>query len=93
MAPGARQYLSYLLKKVHIFHINYNLYSSRQNQYYWCTVLKGGFTLRNKGKDFPNRISFDGEPRAKEEYSSKRADGTNRDHPQERMMNSNQNRK
>ncbi|OIJ17274.1 small, acid-soluble spore protein K [Anaerobacillus alkalidiazotrophicus] len=49
--------------------------------------------MRNKEKGFPNRMSFDGEPRAKVEYSSKRADGTIKDHPQERMMNSNQNRK
>ncbi len=49
--------------------------------------------MRNKEKDFPHRISFAGEPRAKEEYSSKRADGTIRDHPAERMMNSNLKRK
>lgn len=49
--------------------------------------------MRNKEKGFPHRMSFDGEPRAKEEYASKKADGKTRDHPQERMMNSNQNRK
>jgi len=49
--------------------------------------------MRNKEKGFPNRMSFDGEPRAKEEYSSKRPDGTTRDHPQERMLASNQSRK
>ncbi len=49
--------------------------------------------MRNKEKGFPNRMSFHGEPRAKEEYSSKRADGTMRDHPRERMRNSNENRK
>lgn len=49
--------------------------------------------MRNKEKGFPNRMSFDGEPRAKPEYSSKRANGTINDHPQERMKNSNENRK
>ncbi len=49
--------------------------------------------MRNKEKGFPNRMSFDGEPRAKEEYSSKRADGSIRDHPQERMNQSNQGRR
>ncbi|MBY6038379.1 small, acid-soluble spore protein K [Fictibacillus nanhaiensis] len=48
--------------------------------------------MRNKSKNFPNRISFSGEPRAKEEFSSKRPDGTTRDHPQERMFLSNQHR-
>lgn len=48
--------------------------------------------MRNKEKGFPNRISFDGEPRAKEEYASKRPDGSTRDHPQERMRNSNEKR-
>lgn len=49
--------------------------------------------MRNKEKGFPNRMSFDGEPRAKPEYASKRANGTINDHPQERMNSSNQNRK
>ncbi|WP_209124075.1 small, acid-soluble spore protein K [Alkalihalobacillus sp. BA299] len=48
--------------------------------------------MRNKEKGFPLRKSFSGEPRAKEEYSSKRADGTIRDHPQARMQQSNQSR-
>ncbi|MFC5713264.1 small, acid-soluble spore protein K [Thalassorhabdus alkalitolerans] len=48
--------------------------------------------MRNKEKGFPPRISLDGEPRAKPEYSSKRADGTIKDHPQERMFKSNQDR-
>jgi small acid-soluble spore protein K (minor) len=50
---------------------------------------KGGtYTMRNKEKGFPNRISYDGEPRAKEEYASKRANGTINTHPQDRMRNS-----
>jgi small acid-soluble spore protein K (minor) len=44
--------------------------------------------MRNKEKGFPNRISYDGEPRAKEEYASKRANGTINTHPQDRMRNS-----
>ncbi|MGO4889824.1 small, acid-soluble spore protein K [Anaerobacillus sp. MEB173] len=48
--------------------------------------------VRNKENGFPNRMSYDGEPRAKEEYSSKRPNGTTRDHPQERMFNSNKKR-
>lgn len=48
--------------------------------------------MRNKEKGFPNRMSFSGEPRAKEEFSSKRPDGSTRDHPQERMNQSNQSR-
>lgn len=47
------------------------------------------FSLRNKAKDFPQRISFDGEPRAKPAYASKRADGTINTKPQERMRASN----
>ncbi|HZG71244.1 MAG TPA: small, acid-soluble spore protein K [Chondromyces sp.] len=43
--------------------------------------------MRNKEKGFPiihgNRI--EGEPRAKAEYASKRANGTINTHPQERM--------
>ncbi len=53
---------------------------------------KEGSPMRNKEKGFPNRMSFSGEPRAKEEYSSKRADGSIRDHPQQRMKQSNQSR-
>ncbi|MFK4998262.1 small, acid-soluble spore protein K [Bacillus sp. N9] len=43
--------------------------------------------MRNKAKDFPygNKNKFEGEPRAKAEYASKRADGTMNTHPQERM--------
>ncbi|WP_141434361.1 small, acid-soluble spore protein K [Bacillus sp. 03113] len=33
----------------------------------------------------PNDNKFEGEPRAKAEYASKRADGTTNTHPQERM--------
>ncbi|MBU9719863.1 MULTISPECIES: small, acid-soluble spore protein K [Bacillaceae] len=49
--------------------------------------------MRNKEKDFPERMSLDGEPRAKAAYASKRADGTINDHPQERMQASTQDRK
>ncbi|MCD8503224.1 MAG: small, acid-soluble spore protein K [Bacillaceae bacterium] len=48
--------------------------------------------MRNKEKGFPNRMSLDGEPRAKAEYASKRADGSINNHPQERMENSNKDR-
>ncbi|MBP2242702.1 small acid-soluble spore protein K (minor) [Cytobacillus eiseniae] len=43
--------------------------------------------MRNKVKNFPNQNNnkFEGEPRAKAEYASKRADGTINTHPQERM--------
>lgn len=43
--------------------------------------------VRNKAKDFPleNVNRFEGEPRAKAEYASKRADGTINTEPQERM--------
>jgi len=41
--------------------------------------------MRNKAKDFPIGNRFNGEPRAKEEYASKRADGSTNTHPQERM--------
>lgn len=43
--------------------------------------------MRNKVKNFPyfNDNKFNGEPRAKAEYASKRADGTTNTHPQERM--------
>ncbi|MBZ5751215.1 MULTISPECIES: small, acid-soluble spore protein K [Metabacillus] len=43
--------------------------------------------LRNKAKGFPNlnNNKFEGEPRAKAEYASKRANGTINTHPQERM--------
>lgn len=48
--------------------------------------------MRNKEKGFPFRMSLDGEPRAKAEFASKRANGQINDHPQERMQNSNQQR-
>jgi small acid-soluble spore protein K (minor) len=43
--------------------------------------------MRNKATHFPNQSSnkLEGEPRAKAEYASKRADGTINTHPQERM--------
>lgn len=44
--------------------------------------------MRNKAKDFPiesGNNKFEGEPRAKDDYASKRADGTTNTHPQERM--------
>lgn len=43
--------------------------------------------MRNKAKNFPivHGSKFEGEPRAKAEYASKRADGTTNTHPQERM--------
>lgn len=43
--------------------------------------------MRNKATNFSNQNSnkFEGEPRAKAEYASKRADGTTNTHPQERM--------
>ncbi len=43
--------------------------------------------MRNKDSGFPNQESqkFEGEPRAKAEYASKRANGTINTHPQERM--------
>ncbi|MCP3739656.1 small, acid-soluble spore protein K [Rossellomorea sp. BNER] len=48
--------------------------------------------MRNKVKGFPNQNNnkFEGEPRAKAEYASKRANGTTNTHPQERMQASNQ---
>lgn len=47
--------------------------------------------MRNKERGFPNQTNnkFEGEPRAKAEYASKRADGTINTHPQERMRASN----
>ena len=49
-------------------------------------------TLRNKKRGFPNQNNdkFQGEPRAKPEFSSKRADGSINTHPQERMKASNE---
>ncbi|WP_062105453.1 small, acid-soluble spore protein K [Bacillus niameyensis] len=43
--------------------------------------------MRNKAKDFPygNDSKFNGEPRAKSEYSPMRPNGTINTHPQERM--------
>jgi small acid-soluble spore protein K (minor) len=53
------------------------------------TQYKGGlFMVRNKDGTFPEPISLDG-PRAKDQYASKRPNGTTRDHPQERMGRSN----
>ncbi|MDQ0215980.1 small acid-soluble spore protein K (minor) [Oikeobacillus pervagus] len=48
--------------------------------------------VRNKAKGFPNQNNnkFEGEPRAKAEYASRRANGTINTHPQERMRASNQ---
>ncbi|WP_071458745.1 small, acid-soluble spore protein K [Bacillus massilinigeriensis] len=44
--------------------------------------------MRNKAKDFPemNGNRLEGQPRAKSQYASKRADGTINTHPQERMF-------
>jgi len=44
----------------------------------------GGF-LMVKNVDNLNENKFEGEPRAKPEFASKRADGTINTHPQERM--------
>jgi small acid-soluble spore protein K (minor) len=43
--------------------------------------------MRNKVQGFPNQNNnkLEGEPRAKAEYASKRANGTINTHPQERM--------
>ncbi|MCR9040200.1 small, acid-soluble spore protein K [Bacillus sp. L381] len=43
--------------------------------------------VRNKAKGFPNQNNnkFEGEPRAKDDYASKRPDGSINSHPQERM--------
>jgi small acid-soluble spore protein K (minor) len=49
--------------------------------------------MRNKARNFPHRIKPDGEPRAKAEYASTRADGTINIHPQERMHASSQRNK
>jgi small acid-soluble spore protein K (minor) len=48
--------------------------------------------MRNKATNFPNQNNnkLEGEPRAKAEYASKRADGTINTHPQERMRASGQ---
>lgn len=48
--------------------------------------------MRNKVTNFPNQNNnkLEGEPRAKAEYASRRADGTINTHPQERMRASNQ---
>ena len=47
----------------------------------------GGSLCVIKKQDFHNQSNnkFEGEPRAKAEYASKRADGTINTHPQERM--------
>jgi small acid-soluble spore protein K (minor) len=43
--------------------------------------------MRNKATDFPNLHGnkLEGEPRAKAEFASRRADGSINTHPQERM--------
>ncbi|WP_243291561.1 small, acid-soluble spore protein K [Bacillus sp. FJAT-47783] len=41
--------------------------------------------MRNKAKGFPQHEKFDGEPRAKAEFASKRANRTINTHPAERM--------
>ncbi|MBT2658966.1 small, acid-soluble spore protein K [Bacillus sp. ISL-18] len=43
--------------------------------------------MRNKATNFPNQSNnkLEGEPRAKAEYASTRADGSINTHPQERM--------
>lgn len=41
--------------------------------------------MRNKAKNFPNAFRQEGQPRAKAEYASTRADGSINTHPQERM--------
>ena len=48
--------------------------------------------VRNKATNFPNQNNnkLEGEPRAKAEYASTRADGTINTHPQERMRASGQ---
>ncbi|AST90273.1 small, acid-soluble spore protein K [Sutcliffiella cohnii] len=48
--------------------------------------------MRNKERGFPNQHNnkLEGEPRAKAEYASKRANGTINTHPQERMRASGQ---
>ncbi|MBA4536327.1 small, acid-soluble spore protein K [Bacillus aquiflavi] len=48
--------------------------------------------MRNKDSNFPNQHNnkLEGEPRAKAEFASKRADGTINTHPQERMRASGQ---
>jgi small acid-soluble spore protein K (minor) len=48
--------------------------------------------MRNKATNFPNQNNnkLEGEPRAKAEYASQRADGTINTHPQERMRASGQ---
>lgn len=47
--------------------------------------------MRNKANGFPNQNNnkLEGEPRAKAEYASRRADGTINTQPQERMRASN----
>ncbi|GMB09299.1 small acid-soluble spore protein K (minor) [Thermolongibacillus altinsuensis] len=48
--------------------------------------------MSNKERNFPNQNNnkLEGEPRAKAEYASKRANGTINTHPQERMHASTQ---
>jgi small acid-soluble spore protein K (minor) len=48
--------------------------------------------MRNKATNFPNQNNnkLEGEPRAKAEYASRRANGTINTHPQERMRASGQ---
>jgi small acid-soluble spore protein K (minor) len=53
---------------------------------------KGEPTMRNKERGFPNQNNqkLEGEPRAKAEFASRRANGTINTHPQERMHASGQ---
>lgn len=49
--------------------------------------------MRNKQRGFPNQNNnkFEGEPRPRAEFASKRANGTINTHPQERMRASDNN--
>ncbi|KGA97696.1 spore protein [Alkalihalobacillus alcalophilus ATCC 27647 = CGMCC 1.3604] len=46
--------------------------------------------MRNKAKDFPNHIKFSGASLEDEKHASKRANGTIKDRPQERMLSANE---
>ncbi len=53
-------------------------------------MVKGVSRMRNKAKDFPNPISFNGnKANNADEHASKRADRSIADRPQERMSSSN----
>jgi small acid-soluble spore protein K (minor) len=56
------------------------------------SINGGKHTMRNKVVGFANQTTnkFEGEPKAKVDYASKRADGTINTHPQERMRASGQ---